>query len=158
MCSRCPCPNICPELKVFCEWASQDPPNPIHLSHICNSAKIKEQFPSLATQAASVSVSTKAQEQFPSLATQAASAALAVGRFIGSGFATTSSADQATRRAICNSCDRFDKGTCRECGCIITLKIKMASEACPLGRWESIMKPVAWVQRPANGCGSCGKP
>lgn len=39
------------------------------------------------------------------------------------------------RKAICHSCDKWIKGGCELCGCFTALKIKLATEACPLGKW-----------------------
>jgi hypothetical protein len=41
------------------------------------------------------------------------------------------------RYDICLSCDRFINLTkqCRECGCIMTAKTKLANASCPLGKW-----------------------
>lgn len=43
---------------------------------------------------------------------------------------------QQTRYDICNSCASFTSlKTCRECGCIMPLKIKITDSICPLGKW-----------------------
>lgn len=44
---------------------------------------------------------------------------------------------QDKRYDICNSCDRLTKTTkqCRECGCFMKLKVKLADAVCPLGKW-----------------------
>jgi hypothetical protein len=41
------------------------------------------------------------------------------------------------RLQICSSCDRFIKLTkqCRECGCIMTSKVKLQNASCPLQKW-----------------------
>ena len=41
------------------------------------------------------------------------------------------------RYEICKSCDRFAKFTtqCKECGCVLLLKIIVPSFKCPLGKW-----------------------
>lgn len=41
-------------------------------------------------------------------------------------------------------CNRLSMGlVCRECGCLAVAKIRVASEACPLGRWgaEASVRP-----------------
>ena len=45
--------------------------------------------------------------------------------------------DANLRYDICLGCDRFIKLTkqCRECGCVMTSKTKLANAACPLGKW-----------------------
>lgn len=50
----------------------------------------------------------------------------------------TSTKDKAKARIeICNRCNLFNKnsGRCEECGCFITIKVKMDFEQCPLGKW-----------------------
>lgn len=43
---------------------------------------------------------------------------------------------QQTRYDICKSCSSFTSlKTCRECGCIMPLKIKINDSICPLGKW-----------------------
>lgn len=44
---------------------------------------------------------------------------------------------QDHRYAICTACDRLTKTTkqCKECGCFMKLKVKLAEAVCPLGKW-----------------------
>ena len=44
---------------------------------------------------------------------------------------------QDERYAICEACDRLSKTTkqCKECGCFMKLKVKLADASCPLGKW-----------------------
>lgn len=43
---------------------------------------------------------------------------------------------QEQRYKICKGCDAFTAlKTCRECGCIMPLKTKLSSAACPLDKW-----------------------
>lgn len=43
---------------------------------------------------------------------------------------------QTNRYDICKSCPSFTiLKTCKECGCIMPLKIKMVSASCPLKKW-----------------------
>ena len=41
------------------------------------------------------------------------------------------------RLDICLGCDRLIKATkqCKECGCFMALKVKIAGAVCPLGKW-----------------------
>lgn len=41
------------------------------------------------------------------------------------------------RLEICQSCDKFISTTkqCRECGCIMPMKVKLAKAKCPLNKW-----------------------
>lgn len=72
---------------------------------------------------------------FPSLATQAANLAGAVVRFVASGLEQATPEQQAERAAVCRGCEEFKDGRCRHCGCHLALKIRAASEHCPLGKW-----------------------
>jgi hypothetical protein len=44
---------------------------------------------------------------------------------------------QESRYSVCNDCDRLTKTTkqCKECGCFMKLKVKLAEAVCPLGKW-----------------------
>jgi hypothetical protein len=44
------------------------------------------------------------------------------------------------RMEICKGCPRLIQATkqCKECGCIMVLKTKLASAFCPIGKWEAI--------------------
>lgn len=49
-----------------------------------------------------------------------------------------SAQDKAKARIeICNRCNLLNKdsGRCEECGCFVTIKVKMDFEQCPLGKW-----------------------
>jgi hypothetical protein len=47
-----------------------------------------------------------------------------------------STEQQEQRYEICKSCDSFTAlKTCRECGCIMPLKIKISDASCPVGKW-----------------------
>ena len=65
-------------------------------------------------------------------------------RFARGGFATTPPEALAQREAICRACPEWDAqalngtGRCRKCGCSTWAKLRMATEKCPLGKWQSI--------------------
>ena len=44
------------------------------------------------------------------------------------------------RLEICKKCPRLIQSTkqCKECGCIMVLKTKLAAAFCPIGKWEAI--------------------
>lgn len=43
---------------------------------------------------------------------------------------------QESRYEICKSCDSLTiLKTCKECGCIMPLKVKLTNVTCPLGKW-----------------------
>jgi hypothetical protein len=40
------------------------------------------------------------------------------------------------RNALCNSCPSYSRlKICRECGCIMPLKVKLTAAVCPIGKW-----------------------
>lgn len=46
--------------------------------------------------------------------------------------------DESERRySICRECPRLIKATkqCRECGCVMPLKVKIRNAECPLNKW-----------------------
>lgn len=42
------------------------------------------------------------------------------------------------RLASCELCLSYKAGVCTECGCVVKLKSKVASEECPLGKWPTV--------------------
>ena len=75
-------------------------------------------------------------------------------RFARAGFATTPPEALATREATCRACPEWDAtalnntGRCRKCGCSTWAKLRMATERCPLGKWEAEEKPETGNLRP----------
>ena len=73
----------------------------------------------------------------------ARAALLAGTKFTASGFSTTPPEILAQREATCRACDQWDAaalnatGRCRKCGCSTWAKLRMATERCPLGKWEA---------------------
>lgn len=65
-------------------------------------------------------------------------------RFARSGFQTTPSDILAEREATCRACAEWDAaalnstGRCRKCGCSTWAKLRMATEACPIGKWKAV--------------------
>jgi predicted Zn-ribbon and HTH transcriptional regulator len=68
-------------------------------------------------------------------------------RFARSGFVVTPPGILAAREATCRACPEWDSaalnatGRCRKCGCSTWAKLRMATERCPMGKWESISAP-----------------
>ena len=68
----------------------------------------------------------------------------AIQKFTASGFASTPPEILAEREATCRACDQWDAaalnntGRCRKCGCSTWAKLRMATERCPLGKWEAV--------------------
>lgn len=69
---------------------------------------------------------------------------LAGTKFAVSGFTATPPEILAAREATCRACHEWDAaalnatGRCRKCGCSTWAKLRMATERCPLGKWESL--------------------
>ena len=65
-------------------------------------------------------------------------------RFARSGFSATPPEILAQREAICRACPEWDAkaingtGRCKKCGCSTWAKLRMATERCPLGKWEAV--------------------
>jgi hypothetical protein len=80
-------------------------------------------------------------------AKQLSSLTLSSHRFVHAGFATTPPEALATRESTCRACPEWDAqalnntGRCRKCGCSTWAKLRMATEACPLGKWGAVDKP-----------------
>ena len=64
--------------------------------------------------------------------------------FLKNGAPVTPPEALATREATCRACAEWDAaalnstGRCRKCGCSTWAKLRMATEKCPLGKWESL--------------------
>jgi hypothetical protein len=64
-----------------------------------------------------------------------------------SGFTATPPEILAEREAACRACPEWDAaalnatGRCRKCGCSTWAKLRMATERCPLGKWEAFDTP-----------------
>lgn len=81
----------------------------------------------------------------------------ATGRFARSGFTTTPPEILAEREDTCRACPEWDAqalnatGRCRKCGCSTWAKLRMATERCPLGKWEAVeSKPETRVLKPES--------
>jgi hypothetical protein len=80
----------------------------------------------------------------PTLPQQAARLAKAMVNWTSSGFTPTPPDILAEREATCRACTEWDAaamggtGRCRKCGCSTWAKIRMATERCPIGKWESV--------------------
>jgi predicted Zn-ribbon and HTH transcriptional regulator len=79
----------------------------------------------------------------PTLPQQAASLGKALVNWTSSGFAPTPPDILTAREAICRACPEWDAqalnntGRCRKCGCSTWAKLRMATERCPIGKWEA---------------------
>jgi len=82
--------------------------------------------------------------KYPGLFTQAGNALAALGRVVsafseGSRISLDDKQAVDARRATCEACPRLDRQQmrCTSCGCFIQLKMSLATEDCPDGRWPT---------------------
>ena len=54
------------------------------------------------------------------------------------GLRKVSTEEKARRLAICTTgpCSEYDNGTCKKCGCNLSIKASWKSEQCPLNKWN----------------------
>jgi len=108
---------------IFCEWAAEQPPDPVKLAHIRNRSAMGENPPAA----------------YPSPARLAANLSRALWDWAVSGFSMASEEEAARRISICESCEYFDAGPrrCKHlgCGCYLDAKVKLKTEHCPVNRW-----------------------
>jgi predicted Zn-ribbon and HTH transcriptional regulator len=73
--------------------------------------------------------------------------------FASYGFALTPKEILESRQSICRQCSEWDAealsktGRCRKCGCSTWAKLRMATERCPLGKWEAVDKEQIIVEQ-----------
>ena len=48
--------------------------------------------------------------------------------------------DRLERAGHCQTCENYIRSTkqCRHCGCLVNLKVTLAKEACPIGKWGPV--------------------
>ena len=46
----------------------------------------------------------------------------------------------ADRTRLCHACDKYRHGFCGQCGCLIAAKVRVGSEACPVGKWSAVLE------------------
>lgn len=84
------------------------------------------------------------KKEMPPLPTQAKNAVAAAGRVISSVVkgVPVKAPDEVVkmREDICQGCEFLDKvrNRCSKCGCWYKTKISLASERCPIGKWEEM--------------------
>jgi hypothetical protein len=39
------------------------------------------------------------------------------------------------RLSICNDCSSLIAGICKQCGCLMSQKVKLQTAVCPIGKW-----------------------
>ena len=91
-----------------------------------------------------VSKHEEEQKEYPSVAQQAKNFFSSMTNFIKSGMETVGDDEYQRRLDICNGCEWFDHeaGRCKQCGCFMRIKAKLASEKCPIDKWEKPPEPI----------------
>jgi len=90
---------------------------------------------------------TVATQMPPSIAMMISSFTASAMRFIKNRAPTTPPEILAARESTCRACHEWDAaalnntGRCKKCGCSTWAKLRMATERCPLGKWEAVDKP-----------------
>lgn len=122
-CDRCPARGYCRRLPAYCGWAAEEPADPRKLDHIREASARATRPPSPGVRARNVLAA-------------ASRAALAV----VTGHAVIVPAGVLAERSdLCLSCEfnmlRESGGIrCAKCGCT-GAKVRLATEACPIGKW-----------------------
>lgn len=84
------------------------------------------------------------QNKAPGLWTMMKTAAQAGKNFVKSGMHFATPEQFAEREAICKSCEYWNPkgyantGQCLKCGCATKAKLRLASESCPLKKWDKL--------------------
>lgn len=80
----------------------------------------------------------------PPLATQIASATGSLKRWVSGGLKFVSDEEFERRKTVCAGCEFWNAeafqgtGRCIKCGCSTWAKLRMATEACPIGKWRPV--------------------
>lgn len=80
----------------------------------------------------------------PSISKMVASASKSLTKWVGSGLSQSTQEVIDARLSICKGCELWDAkalnetGRCLKCGCATWAKIRMATERCPIGKWEPV--------------------
>ena len=66
--------------------------------------------------------------------------------WMNSGFEIANENETFKRKSICKECENWissawnGTGKCKKCGCSTWAKLRMATERCPIGKWEAVEK------------------
>ncbi len=89
-----------------------------------------------------IRMATGGPREFPSLMTQAGNVIAAAGRVIAAaahGKQVRVSPEERDRRwGLCMTCVNLVDDRCKLCGCHFRAKIELATERCPIGKWERV--------------------
>lgn len=73
----------------------------------------------------------------PGLIQKAVNFAGAVAEHVAGGMKLADPETVQKRLAICRECEWFDaeRATCKQCGCLMSVKAEWAEQSCPIGKW-----------------------
>jgi len=71
----------------------------------------------------------------PSIIKKAGNFIVAAVKHLSSGMKKLCDDEYQKRIDVCDSCEKKVGDNCLECGCVLSIKARWASEDCPLGRW-----------------------
>jgi hypothetical protein len=60
-------------------------------------------------------------------------------RYVTHGMPNVTTEQANERMLICTQCEHFNNYVCNECGCMLMLKTRMATESCPIGKWGNLL-------------------
>jgi hypothetical protein len=110
-----------------------------------NEGKIPPKPPTISPR-----ITLETEHKEPGLFEKAKNLGTAIIKYALSGFKNVSDEDYAKRKEICGGCEyyRAENDKCSSCGCVVSLKIAMASESCPVNKWQSTL-----AIKQDGGCG-----
>lgn len=71
----------------------------------------------------------------PGLIKKAISFVTDVTTWISAGAPITDDTIVKDRLKICESCEHYNQGSCKRCGCNLGLKVLLNTSSCPIGKW-----------------------
>jgi hypothetical protein len=127
-CENCPCPHNCRALAAYCLWAAESPRDPVKIRHVVDVSKLHAERDRTAP----------ARPEYPPAIVQLGTALAAAVRVVKASVRSepvgVDAEEQARRLSICEACPEYDaeRKRCKKCGCFAALKLRLATEHCPL--------------------------
>ena len=72
-------------------------------------------------------------------------------KYAESNFHNTTEDEKRYRVEICEACE-FSGILCKKCGCFIKTKICIASESCPIGKWDRVDGKPTFLSKKCKTC------
>ena len=93
----------------------------------------------------------------PGVLEQVSNLAESTADYIKDGFIKATQAEQKRRMEICQSCEMYEQGRCKSCGCFLETKVSWRVSTCPLELWgveEQVNLPPPQINTgPGVDCG-----